>query len=74
MPALLATPRFGGPLNNPHYYVEVSAIVRHMRPTSTLRKICHQLNAFGYRTPTGLEFTRDRLANFIRTAIVPTAI
>jgi hypothetical protein len=70
MTTLLAQPRFGGKRNVDTYYEAVTNVVRHMRPTSTLRAICYQLNAFGYKTPSGLEFTRDRLANFIRTAAV----
>lgn len=70
MTALLATPRFGGPRNVQSYYDSVNNIVRQMRPTRTLRAICHQLNAENYKTPSGLEWTRERLAGYLHTAAV----
>lgn len=69
MTDLLATPRFGGPRNIPSYYENVSAIVLAMRPKFTLRAICYQLNAQNLKTPSGLEWSRTRLANFIHNSI-----
>lgn len=70
MPALLATPRFGGPRNVPSYYSDLNSIVRVLRPVSTLRTIATHLNVQGFQTPSGLEWTRERLANYLHTAAV----
>lgn len=70
MSEIKSCPQFGGKLNVSTYYENVSRIINHMRGKFTLRAICYQLNAENYRTPTGLEFNRSRLANFIRTAAV----
>lgn len=70
MPSVVAVPAFGARICVPAYYAAVSAIYRHMSGTSTLRQICFQLNAENYRTPSGLEWNRSRLANFIRNALV----
>jgi hypothetical protein len=70
MHVLKSSPQFGGKLNPPSYYENVGRIIKHMRPKSTLRAICYQLNAENYQTPSGLEWTRSRLANFLKTAAV----
>lgn len=72
MQNLKAVPAFAGRVCVPAYYAAVSAIYRHMRDKFTLRQICFQLNAENYRTPTGLEWNRSRLANFIKNALVAT--
>jgi hypothetical protein len=65
MPALNARPQFGGKLNIESYYRDVSAIIAILRPMSSLRVIANHLNGQGFKTPSGLNFNRDRLANFI---------
>lgn len=64
-----ANPGFGAKLNTPTYYTQVKQIIAVLRPASSLRVICNHLNAQEFKTPTGLVWTRDRLANFIRTSI-----
>jgi hypothetical protein len=70
MTALLATPRFGGPRNVPSYYAALNDIIRTLRPASTLRTVCYHLNAQGFKTPSGLEWTRERLAGYLHTAAI----
>lgn len=65
IPAPIA-PLFGGKVNHETYYVAVSSIVSKLRPTSSLRTIANCLNQSGYKTPTGLIFTRDRVATYIK--------
>jgi hypothetical protein len=60
-------PGFGTPKQTPSYYDSVSRIVRTLRPYSTLNTICAHLTAQRFLTPTGLEWTKHRLANFIRS-------
>lgn len=67
--SITATPRFGGRVNVAAYYEAVAGIYNHMRSTKTLREICFQLNAAGYRTPRGLEFNKTRLTGFLRNAV-----
>ena len=63
-------PSFGGRHNTASYYEDVSRCIASMRGKFTLRAMCFHLSAQGYKTPSGLEFNRSRLANFIRTAAV----
>lgn len=65
IPAPIA-PAFGGRLNNDAYYANVSSIIALLRPMSSLRIIAEHLTRSGFRTPAGLEFNRDRVANFIK--------
>lgn len=65
MPVLPVTPTFGGRHQTPEFYAACHAVIAEMRPHSTLRAIANALNARGYTTPSGLEWSRSRLANFI---------
>lgn len=69
MPVLNARPKFGGRLNVDSYYRQTSEIIKVLRPTASLRIISDHLNGQGFKTPTGLDWNRDRLANHIRTSI-----
>lgn len=60
---------FGGPRQPNSYYSTVRALIHELQPTSTLRSLSVDLNNRGFTTPTGLEWNRDRLANFIRTQL-----
>ena len=68
MPVLTARPQFGGKLNVDSYYREVNAVIKVLRPTASLRIISEHLNGQGFKTPTGLDWNRDRLANHIKTS------
>jgi hypothetical protein len=61
-------PQFSGKLNQPSYYEAVGSIIRNMRGKSTLRSMSYQLHAEGHKTPTGLDWTRERLAGYLKTA------
>ncbi len=70
MSVLPAIPQFGGRLMTPAYYQAVASIIGVLRPASTLRTIAHHLNGAGFTTPTGLAWTRDRLANYLRSTSI----
>jgi hypothetical protein len=61
-----AIPAFGKPLRMPDYYVAVDGVISILRPYSTLRTVSNHLNAQGLKTPTGLEWNRERVAQYIR--------
>jgi hypothetical protein len=61
-----AAPGFGSKLKTPDYYSQVGDIISVLRGHSTLRTIAAHLTAQGFTTPTGLPFTRDRLATFLK--------
>ena len=61
-----AAPGFGSKLKNDEYYSQVQSIIAVLRGRSTLRTIALALNEQGFTTPTGLPFTRDRLATFLK--------
>lgn len=65
-----ARPQFGAHKMQPAYYSQVAAFAQSLRPTKTLRQIAEMLNAAGYRSPTGLPFDRQRVANFMRSRSV----
>jgi hypothetical protein len=66
MAVQIASPAFGGKLKTDEYYIQVRDIIRVMHGYSTLRRIALTLNEQGFTTPTGLPFTRDRLATFMK--------
>jgi hypothetical protein len=61
-----AAPGFGCKLKTDDYYAACWSIINVLRGHSTLRVIASHLAAQGFTTPTGLPFTRDRLATFIK--------
>jgi hypothetical protein len=65
----LATPRFGAPRNTPEYYAAVNNIVKLLKPAATLATIATALNAASFTTPTGKEWNRKRVSDYLRTAI-----
>lgn len=66
MSALNAIPTFSGPRCKPEFYANVDGILAVLRPHSTLAICARHLNAAGFRTPTGLTWTRSRVAAYIR--------
>ncbi|KFC67751.1 hypothetical protein FG94_02888 [Massilia sp. LC238] len=60
-------PSFGGRLRTEAYYTKTSNVIRILRGRSSLRIISQHLNSQGFTTPTGLPFTRDRLARYIKS-------
>ena len=69
MPNSNAPCSFGGRLKTAEYYSQIASIIGVLRPMSSLRVIANHLNSEGFKTATGLDWTRDRLANHIRTSI-----
>jgi len=67
MSTLDTKPQFGGRKKQPAYYVQVQAFIASLQPTKTLRQIAELLNQANYRTPTGLPFDRQAVANVKRS-------
>jgi hypothetical protein len=63
-------PSFGGKTMNDEYYHQVNAIIATLRPTASQRTIADHLNKSGFRTPRGLPFDRQRLANYLRNTSI----
>jgi hypothetical protein len=61
-----AIPEFGKPLKDASYYATVDGILNTLRPFSTLRTCAQHLNSIGLRTPSGLEWHRMHVANYLR--------
>jgi hypothetical protein len=66
MSSFKAAPAFGGKHNTQHYYTCINSILAVLRPASSLRVIGNHLNTHGFKTPSGLEWNRDRVATYIR--------
>lgn len=60
-------PQFGGKLKQAAYYSSVNSILSVLRPTATLRVMSEHLNRAGFTTPSGLVWTRSRVASYLRT-------
>ena len=67
MPVTPVRPRFGGPLQNPDYYLSISAICNVLREFSTLKTIAQHLTAQGFLSPSGREWNKSRLVSFLRS-------
>ena len=72
MPVVPAVPAFGKPLNAPSYYEAVNSIIRVLRPHSTLRTIANHLNAQCFKTPSGMDWNRMHVANYLRNRNINT--
>lgn len=64
---MAAKPRFGGTLQTPDYYRAVSSVITVLREYSTLNTIAGHLTAQGFLSPSGKEFNKQRVANFLRS-------
>ena len=62
-----ARPKFGAKKKTETYYSTVQAYIRSLQPTKTLRQIAEMLNQAGYRSPTDKPFSRQTVANFMRS-------
>ena len=67
MTTLQSRPSFGGKLKQPEFYASVDSILAVLRPTATLRVMAEHLNRAGFTTPSGLIWTRSRVASYLRT-------
>lgn len=61
-----ATPAFHGKLRTADFYEAVNTTIRQHRRTATLREIAEKLNAKLLTTPSGLVWSRSRVANYLR--------
>lgn len=66
MNSFKAPPAFAGRQNTPDYYKKIGAIISVLRGKSTLRTIADHLNGAGFKTPSDMEWTRTRVADYIR--------
>jgi hypothetical protein len=63
-------PRFGGKVRPDFYYEQVNSVIEMLRPTASQATIAAYLNKCGLRTPRGLLFDRQRLANYLRNTSI----
>lgn len=66
----LTTPKFGGKRNTIEYYNAVNNIAKLLKPAATLATIATALNAASFTTPTGKEWNRKRVSDYLRTAAI----
>jgi len=59
-------PAFGKPLRTPQYFDAVDRMIAVLRPHATLRIIAQHMQDAGFRTPANLDWTRMRVAAYIR--------
>jgi hypothetical protein len=64
----LTSQKFGGKRFTTQYYTAVTAICKLLKPTATLAVIAKALNDASFTTPTGKEWNRKRVSDFLRTA------
>lgn len=72
MSSMHAIPSFGRPLRSESYYELCDGLVNALRPHSSLRAVAEHLQAAGLRTPSGKDWTRLRVAGYIRNRKLPT--
>lgn len=60
-------PIFGAKLRDSAYYAQVSNIIRILRKQSSLRIIGDHLTRQGFTTPSGLVWTKARVADYIKS-------
>lgn len=65
-------PQFGRPLQSADYYELVDGLINALRPNSTLRTVANHLQSAGLRTPSGLDWTRMRVMQYVRNRKLPT--
>jgi hypothetical protein len=60
-------PKFGGKLKSDAYFKAVNSVIALLRPYSTLKTISEHLNSQHLTTPTGLPWTKQRVATYLRS-------
>lgn len=66
-----ARPGFGKPRCIPAYYVAINSCLAVLRPVATLQTIAQHLNTAGFTSPSGLPWTKQRVATYLRGADLP---
>ena len=61
---------FGGKTKSDEYFKAVNAVIAVLRPYSTLRTISEHLNSQHLTTPTGLPWTKQRVATYLRGNVI----
>lgn len=64
----LTPQKFGGKRFTSEYYTAVTAICKLLKPTASLATIASALNDASFTTPSGKEWNRKRVSDFLRTA------
>jgi hypothetical protein len=72
MSSMHSIPSFGRPLRSSDYYELVDGLISTLRPHSTLRAVANHLQAAGLRTPSNLDWTRMRVAQYVRNRKLET--
>lgn len=62
-----SAPAFGGRLRTPEFYAQTNSIIRTLRGKATLKVLAQHLNNQQFTTPTGREWTKDRLAAYLKS-------
>lgn len=67
-----AIPAYGAPLRIPEYYRDLDAILAVLRPFASLRTCANHLNNSDIRTPSGLRWSKQAVANYLRNRKLST--
>jgi hypothetical protein len=66
MSTQIVKPSFGGRLKAPDYYESIDSILKLLRPVASLRVMAQHLANAGFTSPSGLPWTRERVAYYLR--------
>ena len=59
-------PSFSGKLKEDDFYISINGVVRTLRPYTSLSQIAAHLQRMEFRTASGLDWSKSRLAGYIR--------
>lgn len=62
-----SVPTFGGRLRTPEFYTQLNGVIRTLRGKATLKTLAQHLNNQQFTTPTGRDWTKDRLAAYLKS-------
>ena len=60
------SPSFSGKLKEDDFYISINGVVRTLRPYTSLSQIAAHLQRMGFRTASGLDWNKSRIAGYIR--------
>lgn len=67
MNAYISKPAFASKLRTAEFYQMVNSSIATLRPVATLQTIARHLNEQGWTTPSGLEWNKGRLTNYLQS-------
>lgn len=62
-----AYPAYGGRLRTPEFYEQLNRVINILRGRVTLATVAQHLQAQKFQTPSGKEWTKDRLAAYLKS-------